>query len=81
MNTATENMTAHERVYTVQCFTFSMCLKLLSLPESDTGLATPINSPVMYFRLKPAYRCAFSLALRKQVADMVRNFRKNKVKP
>ena len=62
-------------VYKTQCKTFEIAKTLLGLPNGD--IATQGNHPVLYLRLVPAHRCEFSLKLRKQVADAVRQTRKH----
>jgi hypothetical protein len=68
------------RVYAVQCRTFKVLLDLLNIPHSthEGGIATQGDHPIAYFRLVPAYRCAYSKALRKRVADAVRVSRRTR---
>lgn len=61
-------------VYKTHVYTFNLAKKLLSLPAGD--IATVMNHPILHFRILPAYRNEFSLSLRKQVAEMVRQDRK-----
>jgi hypothetical protein len=61
-------------VYRAQCKTFAICREFLGTPSGD--LATGADHPIMYFRVLPAYRNAYSLALRKRIADIVRAKRK-----
>ena len=62
-------------VYKAQVHTASTLKALIGLPNGN--LATKGNHPFLYFRLISSYRCAYSLALRKKVADIVRETRKN----
>lgn len=57
-------------VYRAQCATFAICREFLGAPSGD--LATGPDHPILYFRVLPPYRNAYSLALRKQIADIVR---------
>jgi hypothetical protein len=66
-------MSAYKTVYRVQCKTAGILRDLWQLPEN---VATTPEHPLMFFRLLPAYRCAKSLALRKMVADKMRDIRK-----
>ena len=61
-------------VYKVQVHTANIARELLSLPAGS--LATRPDHPIMLLRPLPAYRCAHSLALRKRIADIVRQSRK-----
>ena len=63
-------------VYKVQVYTAKIANQLLGLPDAD--IATSTNHPIMLLRPLPAYRCAQSLALRKRIADIVRQSRKDK---
>lgn len=56
-----------------QVYTASICKALLDLPAGD--LATRGDHPIMLLRLVPKYRTHASLALRKQIADIVRQQR------
>ena len=67
-------MSAYATVYRAQCRTFAVCREFLGAPAGD--LATGMDHPILYFRLLPPYRNAYSLALRKRVADIVRAQRK-----
>jgi len=62
-------------VYKAQVHTAKVLSQILGLP--DGPLATCGNHPFMYFRVVQSYRCAKSLAIRKAVADRVRQSRKN----
>jgi len=62
-------------VYKAQVHTAKTLGHLLGLP--DGPIATTGEHPFMYFRVVQAYRCSKSLALRKVVADKVRETRKN----
>lgn len=62
-------------VYKVQVYTANIARELLHLSAGD--LATRPNHPIMLLRPLPAYRCNQSLALRKTIADIVRESRKN----
>lgn len=61
-------------VYKVQVHTAKIARSILNLPAGD--LATCPNHPIMLLRLMPAHRCSHSLALRKKIADIVRQSRK-----
>ena len=63
-------------VYKVQVHTFNILRQILSLPAGN--LATFGEHPLLHFRVLPAHRSAYSLALRKRVADQVRESRRNK---
>jgi len=62
-------------VYKAQVHTAQTLGKLLGLP--DGPVATRGDHPFLYFRVVRAYRCTRSLALRKAVADKVRETRRN----
>jgi hypothetical protein len=62
-------------VYKAQVHTAKTLGHLLGLP--DGPIATTGEHPFMYFRVVQAYRCSKALALRKAVADKVRETRKN----
>jgi hypothetical protein len=51
-----------------------MAKQLLNMPNSD--IATSGNHPILHLRLAKPYRNAYSIALRKQVADAMRLKRK-----
>lgn len=61
---------AYATVHRVQCHTFAICREFLGAPSGD--LATGTDHPILYFRVLPPYRNAYSLALRKKIADLVR---------
>jgi hypothetical protein len=61
---------AYATVYRVQCRTFAICREFLGAPSGD--LATGTDHPILYFRVLPPYRNAYSLALRKKIADLAR---------
>jgi hypothetical protein len=61
-------------VYKTQVHTANIARQILNLPSGN--LATRADNPILYLRLLPAYRCAYSLRLRKQIADIVRDSRK-----
>lgn len=61
-------------VYKAQVHTAKLAAALLGLP--DGPIATSGWHPIMLFRLLPPYRCEASLRLRKTVADMVRQQRR-----
>ena len=62
-------------VYKAQIHTANTLKALMGLPSGN--LVTKGNHPFLYFRLVSSHRCAYSLALRKKVADVVRETRKN----
>jgi len=62
-------------VYKAQVHTAKTLGDLLGLP--DGPIATTGQHPLMYFRVVQAYRCSKALALRKAVADKVRETRRN----
>lgn len=62
-------------VYKSQVHTANTLKVLMGLPSGN--LATKGNHPFLYFRLVSSHRCAYSLALRKKVADIVRETRRN----
>ena len=62
-------------VYKAQVHTAKTLGHLLGLP--DGPIATKGEHPFMYFRVVQAYRCSKSLALRKAVANEVRQTRRN----
>jgi hypothetical protein len=64
----------HTPTYLAQVRTFTVVRELLKIP--DGNIVTTGNHPLTYFRLLPKYRCAYSLALRKRVADIVRASRR-----
>ena len=61
-------------VYKAQVATFNIAKQLLNMPNSD--IATSGNHPILHLRLAKPYRNAYSIALRKQVADAMRLKRK-----
>ena len=61
-------------VYKAQVKTFNIARALFGVPNGD--LVTPGNHPLAEFRVVPKYRSPQGLALRKQVADIVRESRK-----
>jgi len=61
-------------VYKTQVHTARIAAQILNLPAGN--IATRGNHPILYLRLLPAHRCAYSLRLRKQIADIVRDSRK-----
>ena len=61
-------------VYKVQVHTANIARQIMSLPAGN--LATRPDHPMMLLRPLPAYRCTRSLALRKAIADIVRESRK-----
>jgi len=63
-------------VYKVQVHTAKVARQFLGLP--DGNLATSTSHPIMLLRPLPAYRCAQSLALRKRIADLVKQSRATK---
>jgi len=63
-------------VYKAQVKTFNIARGLLGLPDGD--LATSGNHLVNEFRVLPKYRTVQGLALRKRVADIARQLRKDK---
>lgn len=67
-------MNSYSRVYSVQCRTFEVLREILGIAEigKDQGYATGPNHPFVHFRVLPAYRDAYSLKLRKAVADRMR---------
>ena len=64
-------------VYKVQVHTAQIAKQILGLPDAD--LATSTNHPMMLLRPLPGYRSAQSLALRKRIADIVRQSRTTKI--
>lgn len=66
------SVSAHRRVYLVQCRTFRRALELTGIkpPEADHGLATrPGDFPAIdTFRARPGHRCFYGQLLRDQVA-------------
>lgn len=60
-------------VYRAQVHTFNVLKGMLGL---SGDVATPTDHPVMLFRLLPQYRTPASLALRKLVANKVRQQRR-----
>ena len=62
-------------VYKTQVHTAKVLTDLMGLPNG--AIATKENHPLLYFRIVSKYRCKYSLALRKLVADKVRDSRKN----
>ena len=62
-------------VYKAQVHTSNTLKALMGLPSGN--LAINGNHPFLYFRVVSSHRCAYSLALRKKVADVVRETRKN----
>jgi hypothetical protein len=62
-------------VYKAQVHTAKTLGELLGL--LDGPIATRGDHPFLYFRVVRAYRCTRALALRKAVADKVRETRKN----
>jgi hypothetical protein len=61
-------------VYKAQVATSNMAKQLLNMPNGD--IATSGNHPILHLRLAKPYRNAYSIALRKQVADAMRLKRK-----
>ena len=68
----------HTPTYLAQVHTFTVLRELLKLPAGN--IVTTGNHPLNYFRLMPKYRCEYSLALRKRVADIVRASRRAALK-
>ncbi len=64
----------HTPTYRAQVSTFNVLLELLKIPAGN--IVTIGSHPLTYFRLLPKYRCEYSLALRKRVADIVRASRR-----
>lgn len=62
-------------VYKSQVHTANILKMIMGMPFGN--IATKGNHPFLYFRLVSSHRCAYSLALRKKVADIVRETRKN----
>jgi hypothetical protein len=62
-------------VYKTQVHTAKILTAMMGLPKG--AIATKGDHPFLYFRIVSRYRCAYSLALRKQVAEKVRESRRN----
>ena len=62
-------------VYKAQVHTANILKMIMGMPSGN--IATKGNHPFLYFRVTKSYRCEYSLALRKKVADIVRETRKN----
>lgn len=62
-------------VYKSQVHTANILKMIMGMPSGN--IATKENHPFLYFRVTKCYRCEYSLALRKKVADAVRETRKN----
>ncbi len=65
-------------VYKAQCRSFKLAQQALGMPElaPAQGLATSGNHVLATFRAYPQYRSPEAIALRLQVADMIRQSRR-----
>ncbi len=61
-------------VYRAQVTTWRVYVEMLGL-DSGKAYATPGNHPLALLRLLPAHRCEQSKALRKALAEKVKNLR------